>query len=175
MPDSGENRGRHVSLYASTVYSITTGIYCGFVPRTLTWLDIRAEFLRLKRERGLTQVQIAKAGGTVQHNISKWLRNERQGPQIGNFMKAIAGLGLSPAEFFSRLEQQHQAIRPVSHPPRMVTTGLNLERLIAKIEKLAEDVKNVRLGNSDLHDRLAAIEKQRHTANQRQPALYKHR
>jgi len=153
------------------------------VPEILTWLDIRAEFLRLKRERNLTQAQIAAMGGTVQHNISKWLHNEHQGPQIGNFMKAIAGLGLSPAEFFVGLERhrlmQRRAPASLRTRPNLFLSYRSASTMTRKLEILKHAIQQIALTNEQLQDRLAAMEENRlqnggRGRDNRHPLAHKH-
>ena len=110
------------------------------------WSEIRQEFLRVKRERGLTQVQIATAGHTRQHLISKWSSNRKQGPVVGNWMRAIAGLGLSPAEFFAGLEQRRHmppAPAPTKRPANLFISHHSMPDIMRELEILKKAIEEL--------------------------------
>ena len=77
----------------------------------MDWVQIREHYRRefdaAKKQRRLTQKQVAEAGGLSGQNvISKLLQNENQGPAAEIVVNAIEGLGLSVSEFFARLERR---------------------------------------------------------------------
>jgi len=75
------------------------------------WIDVRwfysQTFARAKQTRGLTQADVAQGGGlSGQNAVSKLMDNETDGgPRIETVLRAIHGLGLTPAAFFTQLEQ----------------------------------------------------------------------
>ena len=82
----------------------------------MTWLQIRAHFKRVMKERQLNQTQIARRGGWSNNSaISKLLVNDNLGPEVQTFARAVDGLGMSLSEFFVSLEQEFV-------PPQTSTT-----------------------------------------------------
>lgn len=76
---------------------------------TWDWERLRVHFARLLADaqatRGLTQQDVADSGGLAGQNvISRLLRNPRRGPSVETFIRAIAGLGMKPSDFFAALE-----------------------------------------------------------------------
>jgi len=71
--------------------------------------------LRAARERGLTQEQVAAAGGLKRQNyISKIKSAGRLGPAVELFIRAIEGLGMHPSDFFAELEGRPPVERPMT-------------------------------------------------------------
>jgi len=81
----------------------------------VNWRQIRAEYrraFRLAKDRGDTQTTIARRGGLIgprsgkvlQNEISNLLRNERHGPTVEVFVRAVEGLGVSVSAFFAAVE-----------------------------------------------------------------------
>ena len=65
------------------------------------WEPLRERFVMLYRASGRTQADVARIGGlTSQAVVSKILSNRTNGPTLDVFVKAVAGLGVSLAEFF---------------------------------------------------------------------------
>lgn len=63
---------------------------------------MRSAFIALRGKR--TQQDIADAAGIPQSAITKIENNDKLGPTVGTFCRAIVGLGLPVSEFFARLE-----------------------------------------------------------------------
>ena len=85
----------------------------------MEWEIVRAFYAELLHDRrahgGLTQVDVAATGGlTGQNVISKMLRNDKLGPSVQTFLKAIIGLGMQPSTFFLQLEQRASSTLPVN-------------------------------------------------------------
>jgi transcriptional regulator with XRE-family HTH domain len=84
-----------------------------------TWAEIRDHYDRIfearKHSQGLTQQQVADAGGLKGQNaISKLLANRNKlGPRVGTLVGAVLGLGIPLSEFFAAIERHepHQARR----------------------------------------------------------------
>lgn len=85
--------------------------------------DIR-EFFRAERKRlGLNQSDVANDGGVEQSTISKIERDEPYEPSVTIFIRAIRGLGMSPAEFFAKFETLKMSDR--SGQKKTENTGLH--------------------------------------------------
>jgi transcriptional regulator with XRE-family HTH domain len=67
------------------------------------WKVIRSAFIKARGRR--TQGDIATAGGLHQSSISKLESNDKLGPAVEVFVKAIEGLGVKPSVFFAAIEQ----------------------------------------------------------------------
>lgn len=82
-------------------------LYSAFVE----WKTIRAAyeraFLAAKNE-GETQESIAERGGIRQNDLSRLFQNDRKGPRVETFVKAVKGLreGMTLADFFLQIERQ---------------------------------------------------------------------
>src|SRR4029434_6984815 len=64
----------------------------------MTWLEIRAYYAALHAQArvcGATQKAIASQRGTGQNSVSRLLSNDRRGPSVEIFVRAVEGLGLS--------------------------------------------------------------------------------
>lgn len=60
--------------------------------------------IREAKQRGETQETIAERAGLRQNVISKMLYNDKLGPQVETFVKAVEGLGLPVSVFFAQIE-----------------------------------------------------------------------
>jgi transcriptional regulator with XRE-family HTH domain len=73
----------------------------------MTWLEIRAHYIALHARAeagGLTQKEIAARGGIKgQNSVSRLLANDKLGPSVETFVRAVEGLGMSMAQFFLEL------------------------------------------------------------------------
>lgn len=102
----------------------------------LTWFQIRDHYAALfaqLRQRGTTQEHVAEAGGlSGQNAISKLLTNDKLGPKVETFVKAIQGLGLSVSAFFAMLERGE------------VSPSLEPSPLMARLEALEHAVEALR-------------------------------
>jgi transcriptional regulator with XRE-family HTH domain len=79
---------------------------------SMTWLEIRAHFIALhaRSEAGVTQREIAERGGIKgQNSVSRLLANDKLGPSVETFVRAVEGLGLSVAQFFVGMEHAGSA------------------------------------------------------------------
>src|SRR5262252_6569946 len=71
----------------------------------MTWPEIRAYYVQQVNARQLTQESIARRGGLRRQNlVSRMLTNQQRGPTVDTFIRAIYGLGLTPAAFFAEVE-----------------------------------------------------------------------
>ncbi len=90
----------------------------------MTWTEIRAYYAALYAEAragGVTQKDIADRGGIAgQNTVSRLISNDRLGPSVEIFVRAVEGLGKSLSGFFGELEQIERAIED---PPPDRTTG----------------------------------------------------
>jgi hypothetical protein len=92
------------------------------------WPVIRDHFAARLKASGATQQQVAQAGQLhAQTAISKLLDNEKRGPSVETFVRAVHGLGMTCTAFFAELEQQTPPAPPL--PP--VDPTLLLDRLTA--------------------------------------------
>jgi len=73
------------------------------------WVAWRVQQLRV--ELDLTQDELATMAGVHQNAIAMLERTERE-PLIGTVGKVIAGFGMSPAEFFSPLDEPWEPMNP---------------------------------------------------------------
>jgi len=82
---------------------------------SFNWDQCREHYRRFytdaKKRRGLRQADVAAAGGlSGQNAISSLLaQTSGRGPSVENFLRALAGLGLTPAMFFTSLEHRELA------------------------------------------------------------------
>lgn len=67
------------------------------------WKVIRSAFIKARGRR--TQGDIATAGGLHQSSISKLESNDKLGPAVEVFVKAVEGLGVKPSVFFAAIEK----------------------------------------------------------------------
>lgn len=70
----------------------------------MDWPEILAHFRQLYVARGLTQEALAARGGIDQNDVSRLLKNDRLGPYVQTFVRAVHGLGMSLGEFFADLD-----------------------------------------------------------------------
>jgi hypothetical protein len=76
----------------------------------MEWDRIRMHYAALlaaaqKRDPTVTQESVAAAGGLARQNaISKLLANNNMGPSVETFVRAVKGLGITPAAFFADLD-----------------------------------------------------------------------
>jgi transcriptional regulator with XRE-family HTH domain len=76
----------------------------------MDWPHIRDHYIRLFKIADRTQDEVAKAAKlSGQNAISRLLANEKLGPSVETFIKAILGLGITPSQFFAALEQADPA------------------------------------------------------------------
>jgi transcriptional regulator with XRE-family HTH domain len=69
------------------------------------WERIRAAYVAAFEAKGWTKAKVARLGGLENANaITKLMRNRNRGPEVETFVRAVAGLGLSVAQFFAALE-----------------------------------------------------------------------
>jgi DNA-binding XRE family transcriptional regulator len=79
----------------------TKALHC----RLVTWQQVRSAFIRHRTTLG-TQQQVASKAGLSQGDISKIESNDKYGPTVGKFIKAIEhGFGMHVSDFFLRAEQ----------------------------------------------------------------------
>jgi transcriptional regulator with XRE-family HTH domain len=75
----------------------------------MRWMEIRAYFAVVYAQaqaNGVTQQAIADRGGIAgQNSVSRLLSNDRLGPSVEIFVRAVEGLGLSLSEFFAEFEK----------------------------------------------------------------------
>jgi transcriptional regulator with XRE-family HTH domain len=106
----------------------------------MTWREIRAHLAALHAEAraaGATQQAIADRGGIAgQNTVSRVLSNDKLGPSVEIFVRAIEGLGKSVSEFFLELEGQAGASRDLS-------IGERLQRLERTMEALSRSVSTL--------------------------------
>lgn len=120
----------------------------------MTWLEIRAH-LAAKHARaqatGVTQQAIAERGGIAgQNTVSRLLSNDKLGPSVEIFVRAIEGLGMSVAEFFSELEQQGSvAPRERSIAERLRTLEQRLDALNRLVSSSPDPGAQAPPGNRD--------------------------
>jgi hypothetical protein len=81
------------------------------------WRTIRTAFVKARGEK--TPTAVARDAGMHQSAIQKLEDNDGLGPQVETFVRALKGIGKTPAQFFSELEA------PRSHP---VTGSGNTQR-----------------------------------------------
>lgn len=80
-----------------------------------TWTAIRAHYAALLKQSDYTQAEVARRGGLAGQNvISRLLANTRRGPSVETLTRAIAGLGMSTADFFASLEAHRPGPRSLS-------------------------------------------------------------
>lgn len=112
--DSRTHSGYPVKTYLSEMTIISVALlspiastgYERYGPATVPsveWKVIRAAFIRARGRR--KQEEIAQAGGLYQSAISKLESNDKLGPAVEVFIKAIEGLGMRPSQFFAELER----------------------------------------------------------------------
>jgi transcriptional regulator with XRE-family HTH domain len=111
----------------------------------MTWSEIRAHFAALHAEAraaGTTQQAIADRGGIAgQNTVSRLLSNDKLGPSVEIFIRAIEGLGKPVSEFFAELEQGRG--RSVVSPAAIEASLLSrLQRLEETLEALARSVSS---------------------------------
>lgn len=80
-------------------------VYC----RLVEWKTIRSAYERAFAEAkkdGETQETVAERGGIRQNDLSRLFQNDKKGPQVATFVKAIKGLreGMTVSEFFLQIE-----------------------------------------------------------------------
>jgi transcriptional regulator with XRE-family HTH domain len=104
----------------------------------MTWLEIRAHFIALhaRSEAGVTQREIAERGGIKgQNSVSRLLANDKLGPSVETFVRAVEGLGLSVAQFFAEMEHAGSA-STVAEPIAASATD-RLHRIERALEALS--------------------------------------
>lgn len=100
-----------------------TAAYQSVYSPAMRWTEIRDAYERSfraaqKRGDGVTQESVAKAGGLKRQNlISKFLANDKLGPQVETFIRAVEGLGLRPSDFFRQIETGAKPAMPLAVPP----------------------------------------------------------
>lgn len=90
--------------------------YYGFAPPAtvpdVTWAQIRSAFIRARGTR--KQQDVARAAGLYQSHISKLEANDKLGPAVEVFVKAVEGLGMPVSQFFAQIERQTKTDLPSS-------------------------------------------------------------
>jgi len=90
----------------------------------MLWLHAREHYARLfdaAKAKGWSQAAIARRGGLPQTAISKLLANDKLGPSMDTFLKALNGIGKGAAQFFAEAEvfaEVQPSSSPSSSPPR---------------------------------------------------------
>lgn len=76
----------------------------------MIWMEIRAHYAALHAQAqaaGVTQQAIAERGGLAgQNSVSRLLTNDKYGPTVEVFVRAVHGLGKPVSQFFIELEQE---------------------------------------------------------------------
>jgi len=77
------------------------------------WDAIRADYARRfaeLKQQGATQQEVARLGGIAegagQNSLSRLLKNDKLGPSVEMFVRALLGLRVAPSEFFAGIEHQ---------------------------------------------------------------------
>lgn len=81
------------------------------------------ELFKAERERlGLTQPEVAAKGGATQGTISKIEIDPDYNPSVGNFKKALAGIGHTLSSFFAHIESGtgHKIGNALAHVDRPI-------------------------------------------------------
>jgi transcriptional regulator with XRE-family HTH domain len=79
----------------------------------MDWTRIRDHYATLFEQSGLTQEDVAAAAHLhAQTAISKLLDNQKRGPSVETFARAVLGLGVTLTSFFAGLEQAGTAAAP---------------------------------------------------------------
>lgn len=89
--------------------------------RAVEWRTIRSAYERAFAEAkkdGETQETVAERGGIRQNDLSRLFQNDKKGPQVATFVKAIKGLreGMTVSAFFAQIEGLNTAGHPVQTP-----------------------------------------------------------
>lgn len=97
----------------------------------MTWAEIRDAFVTIRTEMELNQVAVSERGQLPQSAVSKIENNYDLGPTVGTFVRALSGLGLTPSEFFARIE----------HPGtnRQETTGYTVPAMVESAPSSSEE------------------------------------
>ena len=115
------------------------------------WERMRAQYARwleAAEARGLTQEQIAKAGGLGEHNsyVSKMKKPSMEGslgPKAETFIRLIAGLGIPVSDFFAELEGRAPHVDASGMTPPLARLDRDQDRTViinAVIETLQRGV-----------------------------------
>lgn len=92
----------------------------------MNWAVIRKHYEDCLNATGLSQEHVAAQGGLSptpgQTAISKLLHNDRLGPSVDTFVRAVLGLGITCSQFFTALEQGLDS----TLPPEERTQGINV-------------------------------------------------
>jgi transcriptional regulator with XRE-family HTH domain len=129
----------------------------------MTWTEIRAYYAALYAEAragGVTQKDIADRGGIAgQNTVSRLISNDRLGPSVEIFVRAVEGLGKSLSGFFGELEQIERAIE--DPPPDRTTGGMTDDSSrfalrLAHYEQALRDHEQARAALEALADNLRA-------------------
>lgn len=89
--------------------------------RAVEWKTIRSAYERAFAEAkkdGETQETVAERGGIRQNDLSRLFQNDKKGPQVATFVKAVKGLreGMTVSEFFAQIEGLKAAGDPGQTP-----------------------------------------------------------
>lgn len=125
----------------------------------MTWESIRAHYAQRFAALGATQETVAKAGALSRQNaISKMLKNHHRGPTVQTFIRAIYGLGITPAAFFADLEAAAPPDRSVpdassaqSGAVQQPTPEPTFEEIVAaRFEAIEQDLRRLDAVTHDL-------------------------
>lgn len=115
----------HLSIHCRVCYLAYPSIAILGTVSEEVWGVVRADYVRrfnaTKRSDGkaLTQRDVAEFGGIAegggQNSVSRLFTNDKYGPTVEVFLRALVGLGVRPSEFFAAIE--HQFPKPNGDPP----------------------------------------------------------
>ncbi len=109
----------------------------------MTWSEIRAHFAAVHAQAGTTQQAIADRGGIAgQNTVSRLLANDKLGPSVEIFIRALEGLGKPASEFFAELERARTLVAEVAIEASMLS---RLQRLEAEIEVISRAVSGAQV------------------------------
>jgi transcriptional regulator with XRE-family HTH domain len=114
----------------------------------MTWSEIRAHLAALHAAAGTTQKAIADRGGIAgQNTVSRLLSNDKLGPSVEIFVRAIEGLGKPVSEFFIELEQGRGG---TVNPPAALETAVmdRLQRIERALETLGVSLSSPGVASS---------------------------
>lgn len=112
------------------------------MPR-LTWKAVRDYYAACFTALRETQKHVASVGGLGQSSVQKLLKNERYEPSVETFIRALYGIGMTPAQFFALLEARprhpdaERALRDRLHQAVDDATDRDLQTLVRLVLRLA--------------------------------------
>lgn len=124
--------------------SVVCGYYGPATVSAVEWKAIRSAFIKARGSRN--QDEIAKAGGLYQSHISKLESNDKLGPAVEVFVKAIEGLGMRPSQFFAELERsQNPALKGqggTGQNPPSIEVGAHGDLVSAVVPKVLYELSD---------------------------------